>query len=259
MFDILKSTRQHIEHISLEECVPTNYQRTTNDRQVAGIAENFDEAKLGVLTVSLRDGKYHIIDGLHRSKALKQLGYTHALCAVLTGLTYEQEADYFRKQNQNKRVITTFDDFRAGLEAMDETCVRINEIASTYNFQISKGIGFFRIASIKALLYIVNEYGYDTLNNTLRLIAETWSGIPKASRCESLLGVAEFVNRYGILDFTERLRDKFSVIYYDYTEAMRVRGSAGSATSRMKFCRVLVAHYNQGLRTNSKKRLKWGA
>ena len=82
-----KTTSQRLEQIRLDDCVPTNYQRVTNNGQVAGIVGEFDEARLGTITVSLRDGNYHIVDGLHRSLALKALGYTHALCVVLTGLT----------------------------------------------------------------------------------------------------------------------------------------------------------------------------
>ena len=235
----IKTTKQHIEHVELSKCVPTEYQRLTSEIQVKKIAGGFKEAKLGVLTVSLRDGKYHIIDGLHRAKALKILGYTHAPCIVLTGLTYEQEADFFRKQNENKRIITTFDDFKAGLEAKDEMCLNINKILNENEFQIGRG-GFFKISSIHALFTIVKDFGYDTLNDTLFLLANTWSDIKQASRSEFLLGTAEFVYRYGIAEFSERLKGKFAVICYDYAEAMRVRGSIGSAASRKKFCQIQI-------------------
>ena len=88
---------QRIQLIELDKCVPTDYQRATSGRQVEKIISEFDEARLGVLTVSLRDGHLHVVDGLHRSLALKTLGYTHAYSMVLTGLTYEQEAHLFRR------------------------------------------------------------------------------------------------------------------------------------------------------------------
>ena len=253
----IKMTSQRVEHIALAACVPTNYQRTTSNSQVTDIIDEFDEARLGTLTVSLRDGNYHIVDGLHRSKALKALGYTHALCIVLTGLTYEQEAALFRRQNDNKRNILTFEDFAAGLEERDEMCIRINNIVKANSFQVGKGESFFKLASVKALQTIVRDYGYGVLDDTLCLLANTWSSIPRASHYESLLGVAEFVYRYGIADFAERMKDKFSVVFYDYSEAMRVRGSIGSTTSRKKFCRILVEHYNKGFAHNNKKRLVW--
>jgi hypothetical protein len=73
------------------------------------------------------------------------------------------------------------------------------------------------------------------------------------------LGVAEFVNRYGKADFAERLKDKYAVVCYEYSEAMRFQGSAGSVKSRVKFCQILARNYNQGIARNSKKRLKWEA
>jgi hypothetical protein len=251
-----KIANQRIDYVALDECVPTKYQRVTSDGQVEDIVNGFDDAKVNVLTVSLREGKYHIVDGLHRSKALKDLGITHALCIVLTGLTYEQEADYFRKQNINKRNILTFDDFKAGLEAKDEVCLKINDILKANEFQIGKG-GFYKIASIHALFTIVKDYGYKTLDDTLCMLANTWSSIPKASSSEFLLGAAEFVSRYGIAEFAERMKEKYAVIFFEYTEAMRVRGYAGSVSSRKKFCRILVEHYNKGFGSNNKKRLKW--
>ena len=253
----MKAPNQRIQLIALDECVAADYQRTTKDQQVEKIINEFDEAKLGVLTVSLRDGNYHIVDGLHRSKALKALGYTHAFGVVLTGLTYEQDAAYFRRQNENRRIIATFDDFKAGLEEKDEMCLNVARIVEANGFQIGRGNSFSQIASIQALFTIVKDFGYQTLDNTLCLLANTWSGIPKATQCESLLGVAEFVSRYGMAEFAERLRSEFGVVYYEFTEAMRMQGSIGSSTSRKKFCRVLVSRYNKGLRSNSKRHLSW--
>ena len=255
----MKETQLLIEHVELAKCVPTDYQRPTNDKQVADIVTGFDESKLGVLTVSLRDGNYHIVDGLHRSKALKAVGYTHAQCIVLIDLTYEQEAAFFRRQNDNKLRILTYDDFNAGLEEKDERCIKVNEIVKANGFSIARdggGGGFYKLRAIHTLFAIVDEYGYDILNDALCLIAKTWSGISKASQGECLLGMAEFVSRYGIADFTERMKEKFYIISFEYAEATRGRGASGS---RVKFCQILVNNYNKGLGSNSKLRLKWEA
>jgi hypothetical protein len=236
----------------------SGYQRATNPAQVESIVKNFDETKLGTLTVSERDGKFHVIDGAHRSKAMRKLGYTHALCVTLKGLTFEQEAEYFRKQNQDKRNIKPLEFFKAGLVSGDDECVKIYRIVRSNGFQVGSGNkDFYKIAAIQALFAITDDYGYEVLDDTLCLIANAWNGVAKASQSESLLGVAEFVSRYGMADFADRMKEKFSVIFYDYTEAARVRGTVSSATARKKFCRVLVEHYNKGLANNSKKRLKW--
>ena len=254
-----KTTSQRIQLIALSEMEPeSGYQRATNPTQVDNIVNKFDETKLGTIIVSERDGKYHIIDGAHRSKALRKLGYSHVPCVVLAGLTFEQEAEYFRNQNQDKRLIKPMEFFKAGLISGDEQCVNIYRIVRSNGFHIGNGNkDFLKIGAIQALFTITNEYGYETLDDTLCLIACTWGGVAKASQAESLLGVAEFVSRYGIVDFAERMKDKFSVVLYDYTEAVHVRASSSSVTSRKKFCQVLVKHYNKGLANNSRKRLKW--
>ena len=253
----IKATSQRIELIELDRCVPTNYQRETKDGQVENIVSRFTEDKLGVLTVSLRDGNLHIVDGLHRSKALKAEGYTHALAVILTGMTYEQEAEFFREQNENKRPISTLEDFHAGLEANNPMCILIDKTLKAHNFQIGRGSNFYKIGCITTLTTIVKDYGYTVLEDTLRLLADTWAGIPSATESTCLLGVAKFVKHYGLCHFAERMKNKFAVVCYEYAEAMKMSGTRGSNVSRNKFCRILVQHYNRGLNGNSKKRLIW--
>jgi hypothetical protein len=253
-----KKTNQLYDLVALADMEPCEYQRATNAPQVAGMVENFDEAKLGILTVSERNGKYGVIDGAHRARALRLLGYTHAPCLVLSGLTYQQEADYYRRQNQDKRLLSPGDLFKGGMAAGDEHCIRINSIVRANGFRLGSGCrNFYELASVRTLQTIAEDYGYDVLDSELRLIANTWAGIPKASQRECLLGVAEFVSRYGTANFAARMQDKFGVIWYSYSEAMRARGTTGTSASRKKLCRIMVEHYNKGIAKNSKKRLVW--
>ena len=101
---LAKEVEQRIECVPLERIVTEQYQRILNMKNVAGIVKNFDPAKLGVLVVSHRaDGTYAVLDGQHRLTALRRLGYDAANCIVLEGMTIRQEADYFRRQNENKQ------------------------------------------------------------------------------------------------------------------------------------------------------------
>jgi hypothetical protein len=99
----MKMTNQRTQFIPLSDLCMDEYQRPTSTKQVNAISENFDESKLGFLTVSSRDGKYYILDGAHRATVMRKLGYTHANCLVLEGMTFEMEAEYFRTQNDNRR------------------------------------------------------------------------------------------------------------------------------------------------------------
>jgi len=96
----LKSTNQNIKLIALDEIITqSGYQRPISSVQVEKIISNFDENRLGVLTVSYRDGVYYIVDGACRVQIMRNLGYTHAHAMVLAGLTYSQEAKLFIELN----------------------------------------------------------------------------------------------------------------------------------------------------------------
>ena len=255
---IEKATSQTIRLLPIGELQVGGYQRPTNTAQVEKIAAHFDEAKLGLPIVSTRGGKHHLLDGAHRVAALRKIGYSHALCIVLTGLSYQDEADYFRTQNQNSRPLTKYNLFKAGLESGDELCVQINRITRANGFTVGMSLrNFNNISAIHALMTICAVYGYEVLDSTLALIRATWDGINNATRREFLVGIAEFVHRYGTVKFAERMRFKnLATIWQDYlAESSQSHRTSSDPAMRKAFCRVLVRHYNQGLNPNSKNRL----
>lgn len=254
-----KYTKQTIQMLPVKALQPCGYQRPTNTAQVDKIANAFDEAKLGMIVVSERDGKYHILDGAHRTAALRKLGYTHTMCIVLQGLTYQDEAEYFRTQNLNVRPLTKYNLFKAGLESGDRVCVRIDEICRSNGYTVSMSSrGFNNISAIYALTTVCAVYGYSTLDATLKLIRATWEGIGNATRREFLVGVAEFVHRFGPADFAARMRYKnIAAIWQEYqAETGHSSRQTCDPAMRKAFCQVLVRHYNKGLASNSKKRLE---
>ena len=256
----VKVTSQRIELIALNKIVPAGYQRTTKDAQVNNIITKFNEAKLDALLVSEQvNGTFHVIDGAHRTEALRIMGFTHAMARVLTGLSYEEEAFLFASQNDDVRRLTGLDYYRAGVIAKDDTCLKIEKTLAENGFQVGKGKDFKNISAVQTLQTIVKDYGDKVLDDTLCLIAGTWSGLPKATSREFLVGIAEFVNRYGMARFSERLKDKYAVICYEYAEAVKNSAFLVNThnTIRRNFCRVLVTQYNKGLRSNQKAYLKW--
>lgn len=255
---IERATNQTIRLLSVGELQVGGYQRPTNNAQVEKIAAHFDEAKLGLPIVSARDGQYHLLDGAHRVAALRKIGYTHAMCVVLTGLSYQDEAEYFRTQNLNSRPLTKYNLFKAGLESGDELCVQIDQITRANGFMVGMSFRSFNsISAIHALMTICTVYGYQTLDETLRLLRATWEGINNVTRREFLVGTAEFVHRFGPAQFAERMRFKsIAEIWQDYlTESSRTNRTSSDPAMRKAFCLVLVRHYNKGLSANSKKRL----
>lgn len=165
---------QQIQLIPLTSIVTEEYQRVLNMKNVSGIVRDFDPAKLGVLVVSHRpDGTYSILDGQHRLTALRKLGFAAANCIVLEGMTIQQEADYFRRQNENKQSLRIADTFNAAVWAEDEESVTIKGIMDRYGFRLGKSGQPMCVCAIGALQSIIRQFGVSVLELTLASIALT--------------------------------------------------------------------------------------
>ncbi|GHU53708.1 hypothetical protein FACS1894132_06640 [Clostridia bacterium] len=254
-----KTMEQRIETLSLDQVTAAEYQRATNTKQVMRIVNNFNEAKLGIPVVSERDGKYYIVDGTHRVAALRRLNYENAMFIVLEGMTYEQEADYFRRQNENTRQLTMYTRFKAGLESGDEACLKINAVVEKNGFTIGTTARQFNtITAIFALMTIFDSYGEDVLDQTLKTICTAWDGNPQAKNREFLVGVSEFVHRFKVTDFAVRIgKVSLSAIWQEYLQWAQYQNRAtANREMRTALCRIFVKHYNKGIPSNSKRYLK---
>lgn len=256
---------QQICLIPLTSIVTEEYQRVLNMKNVAGIVRDFDPAKLGVLVVSRRrDGTYSILDGQHRLAALRRLGFTAANCIVLEGMTIQQEADYFRRQNENKQSLRIADTFNAAVWAEDEESVTIKAVMDRHGFRLGKSGQPMCVCAIGALQSIVRQFGVPVLELTLASIAAAWSRDATILRREMLAGLGEFWNRYAqkltVAQFESRMRTKMPMEMYQELRR-RTQGKATPCTAfnksvRFTACTVLVDAYNKGLRTGSQNRLK---
>lgn len=124
------------------------YQREKRERFIKKHAteENFDPALVHVLAVSLRevgDGEkaivdghktYAIIDGQQRDTMLKIMGYTHAWCAVYTGLTVRQEALLFCKLNFDRNNVKSWDHYKAARTAENPIVLGVDRLCAKFGF-----------------------------------------------------------------------------------------------------------------------------
>lgn len=258
------TSEQKIEMIPLNQIKTEGYQRILNMVNVKKIARDFDIAKVGVLVVSKRaDGTYAVLDGQHRLSAMRSIGKETANCIVLEGLTVKQEADYFRRQNENKQSLRVTDTFNASIWAEDEESLRIKELVGKYGFRLGKSGQPMCICAIAALQKIVHQFGFVTLESVLATIAATWPTDSVILRREMLAGLAEFWSRFAenitVQQFSSRMMQKLPMDMY--VEAKRrSSGKTGPGTAfnksiRFVTCSVLVDHYNKGLRKESKNRI----
>ena len=262
----MKNIFQKIESIMLKDIQVDEYQRNVSDTRAQRIACEYDPAKVGVLIVSHREGKYYIIDGQHRLNAMRILNIEQTNCIVLEHMTYEQEADYFRKQNKDCRRLSLQDRFLAGVEAEDEMCVTINTIVNKNGFMINRSNHSNdpqALNAIKAVELICELYGYEVLDKTLDYISRTWPGDIQAKQREMLVGVAAFINTHSPLLTKDSFVSRFKMVppsailtqYKIQSGGLRTESMA-KATSRRLMCWCMTEIYNKGLRTYRKLKME---
>jgi hypothetical protein len=256
---------QLIKLIPLKNIIIGEYQREPSARRVERIIAQFDPAKLGVLVVNDRlDGNYAIIDGQHRLSALRTIGSSDANCIVLSGLTLEQEADYYRRQSENHANLSNYDLYLAGIVAGDPHFLKLKETLARYGYQAHKQSAPKNVTAVAALTKITELYGFDILDLAFAYIGAAWDGDGTAVRREMLAGIAEFAARFGKTVapgmFAARMSDKLpGLLYYDYRRRSEGRATYRNAfhpTMRRLCCVVLMEAYNKGLGSQSVKRLR---
>lgn len=261
-----RQVEQRIEQVPLDRMILDVYQRNLNARNIAAIARNFNEARLGVLVVSERsNGFFAVLDGQHRLAAMRQLGIQSANCIVLEGMTLQEEAEFFRRQSENKQNLRVKDLFNAGIYAGDAQCVEIQKLLDKYSFRIGGSGHAKTVNALDALISIVKLYGYEVLEYTLAVIDATWPTDRVVMRREMLAPLAEFGHRFRnkvtVSRFAARMMSKMPAdLCRDMKNRNRGASTPGTAFNkqvRFTSCGVLVDAYNKGLGSTSQNRLRF--
>jgi hypothetical protein len=189
-----------IDCLKVKDLSKDRYQSPINPLRVDRIVRNFDKKQLQPIDVSLRNGKYYIVDGQHRVAALEIKGIPDVTAKVHFDLTYPQEAMLYYQLNnpQNRRTPTTIHRKNALVEAGDKNTIEIKNIVEScgfiYGSDQSKAIN--KIVCVAKLDKIQKDLGLSGLYRVLRLIQGTWYNNYDAMDQGIIMGVYLFVKYY---------------------------------------------------------------
>jgi hypothetical protein len=176
-------------------------QRGLDARRAQEMADRYDPAAVGVITVSDRDGNRYIVDGQHRVEAAKLAGQgTVTLDAkIYSGLTRVDEAKLFIALN-SARIPSATARFRVRLQALDPVPVAIDSILALHGWEVG-GPGIKArinaVASLEMVWALDPTEERKVFDSTIRLITATWGHDPEGVSAPVLGGVSQFVNRYA--------------------------------------------------------------
>lgn len=227
------------------------YQRPVDPKHVREIIDNFDPLYLEEVLVSLREGRYYVIDGQNRIAALRHMNHGRDClvnCKVFHGLTYEQEADMFCHLDSIKKKLRYCDSIRARAEAKsDPVILDITEILSRYGIKwsyIGSGSNADNIITAsKALVDSYKSLGPIMFELAVRLLARTWKGQKDSMSAAFVKGVSLFIKTY-VHDADEDLFVKKLCTLTPAEVKSLARAEISASKVELKYARVFLNRYN---------------
>lgn len=201
-----------------ELSVDPKVQRQLDPRRVRKIAENWDERKVGVLTVSHRvipdfdepTEEFVVLDGQTRFRALEIVAEEADVeplvnCEVFEGLTTADEASMFLGHNDRKAV-TPRDLFRLAVAAEEEWALNVRDIAADHGWYV-QGLtpadpkNFRVFTAIGAVEKIYRADDGRALRRTFDVLERSWGRKGGVVCSETIYGVGQlFVDHPTGLD-----------------------------------------------------------
>lgn len=179
------------------------YQRAINQRNVMHIKNGYVKELVNPVKVSLRNGKYYCFDGQHTLAVLTDMFGENCIvpCLVYTGLTYEQEAELFAKQDEFKRKLSSKEKVKANYEAADDDAVKfvaaVEKAGYKCDFHSGGMVGTNKVGAINYLFNTVyKKHGEDYLIRLLSIIRSAWYDEKNATQESIIKGLDLFMTLY---------------------------------------------------------------
>lgn len=231
------------------------YQKPINIERVKRIVEKFDSHRMRPIDVSYRDGEYWVFDGQHRANAYFLMGKPTIPAIVHTGLTYQDEAYLFARQQDDVGSVNSNHKWNALVQANDPETTDIVKLCREWGFTVlaknNKGNNIKCVASLRKMY---REFGARKLGTILMSIAYAWNYMEHSSDVAIVDGIARLVRTYPDQIDYNRLTQVLSnttpkLILRDMEDKHHaVRGESRRAAYQ------ILDLYNKGLKSNGKNK-----
>lgn len=252
--------------VDVEACFPDfEYQRPAPERFAREIVLHFDERKVGSIQVSEReDGRFAILDGQTRWRAVRVVGKNRIWASVYEGMTLADEARFFYEVNHDRKSIHPYYGFRARVLSGEAKAVEINKIVEDAGLRVAPNTDWARggIAAVRALEEAYDqpsEIREDPLTPTTERLGR-WKGMKNSTAAELIRGFGRFYAAYSDEEIDEaHFGDLLGelgpsvVLARARDEAERAgRKKQGSSSSGLSLAKALVSIHNGGLARNQR-------
>ncbi len=179
-------------------------QRALDRAWVREHAAAFDPELFGEIVVSLRQGRYFVVDGQHRTELLRSFGWHDQKVPVLLyeGLTLAEEAELFLGL-ADRKAIRTFDKFRIRITSGDRVACDVQRIVRACGLVLDQQHKDGAIGAVVSLERVYRGCGLakketpELLTRTLRLLKGAWGVSPDAFEGSLIHGAGLVLFRYA--------------------------------------------------------------
>lgn len=237
--------------------VDASYQRPVKQKRVLQILRDFTWSQFGALMlVEQLDGRYSVYDGQHRYEAAKKHPSISKVPASIVKLDEAYlEAQSFLGVNVNRSAISTVEKYWAGIEAGDESMMRICAVLEEAGCDVvpagTKSRAPNLTSSISAIERAIAAYGDQAVTEACKAIVEAWPKDNSALTGTIVQATARlFRNNKKTISYERlvmKLKGKNRAILSADAEAIRRISGSDAALSVAK---ALVEIYNKGLQLN---------
>ena len=235
----------HFEKIPIKNLVSNQkYQRNLSQSHIARAAANFDLYQINPVKVSRRDGVNYVFNGQHTIEIVALVSGsrdTPVWCMIYDDLKYKEEAHIFADQQKHVKALSSFETFKAHIEADDPKQKMIEAIVQSYGLEITLTKAKNGISAVSTLERIYDKYGQAVLDRTLRLAAATWEGENNSFSGNILMGIARIVVAYG-----DTVRDD---VFKDHVGRVSVKAIIRAAKERrpgaLGYSEAMIIEYNK--------------
>lgn len=232
-----------------------------DQHRVNDLVAAFNPDALGVVILSQRtDGTLVCLDGMHRTAASKQAGYTKPLDAIVhTDLSLAEEASLFLLYN-NKKDPSAISKFKARIVTGDPVAVDMDRIIRERGWKVRPGASDPGVLTAIEKAEAVYRNGCRTLpegahpemlNSVLTIITAAWEYDPKSVNQSMLAGVAQLLGRFGkSVDFKKLIDEMSGTRPTVLLGKARTLADVQGGTVPAAVAKILVAMHNNRRRTN---------
>ena len=227
------------------------YQRPVEVRDVNRLLREWDGRLMEPLVVSVRDGRFYLIDGQHRVVALRMMnkgGDVIVPCKVYRDLTYEMEADLcFRLDKARKKLSlaqSTMMLIESGTDAEINEIVRLIEDGG-FLWTLDKEFpGDYEIRACRAVISAYRMLGREAFDEMLSIMYQAWDGEPSSLKGNFISGMALFMKTYG--PELENSMDDRALSAIDPEDVIHQgRQDRTTRGTALRYARAILKQYNR--------------